>query len=91
MTTTVNYEGASYLYLAAMSILEDRNSEKGMRAVLPCNNAALILECKPDQDNRMTAYLTIDPHSAVEFCSFLFFDLSLKYIKKPLYVLAILL
>jgi hypothetical protein len=32
-----------------------------------------------------------DPHSAVEFCSFLFFDLSLKYIKKPLYALAILL
>jgi hypothetical protein len=32
-----------------------------------------------------------NPHSAVEFCSFLFFDLSLKYIKKPLYVLAILL
>jgi hypothetical protein len=63
MTATVNYEGASFLYLAAMSILEGRNSEKGMRAVLPCNKAALIFEYKSDQDNQMAAYLTIEKNN----------------------------
>jgi hypothetical protein len=60
MTTTVTYEGASYLYQAAMFILTDINSEKEIRAVIQCNKAALIFEYKPDQDNQMVAYLTIE-------------------------------
>jgi hypothetical protein len=60
MTTTVNYEGAAYLYQVAMPILEDMNSEKVINAVLPCNKAALIFEYKPEQDNYMAAYLTIE-------------------------------
>jgi hypothetical protein len=63
MTTTVNYEGASYLYQAAMSILKGMNSEKEIRAVLPCNKAALIFEYKSDQDNQMAAYLTIEKNN----------------------------
>jgi hypothetical protein len=63
MTTTVNYENAYYLYQAAMFILEDINSEKEIRAVLQCNNAALILEYKRGQDNQMAAYLTLEKNN----------------------------
>ncbi|MDR1334534.1 MAG: hypothetical protein LBJ71_04935 [Holosporaceae bacterium] len=63
MTTTVNYEGASYLHQAAMSILKDINSEKEIGAVLQCNKAALILECKSDQGNQMAAYLVIEKNN----------------------------
>jgi hypothetical protein len=63
MTTTVNYEAASYLYQAAMFILKDINPEKEIRAVLPCNKAALIFEYKSDQGNQMAAYLTIDKNN----------------------------
>jgi hypothetical protein len=60
VTTTVNYENASCLYKAAMSILEDIDLEKEIRAELPCYNAALIFEYKREQNNQMSAYLTIE-------------------------------
>lgn len=35
-----------------------------MELVLPCgNNVALILECKPDQDNQMSTYLLISKNN----------------------------
>ena len=60
VTTTINYEGASLLHLLTMSILNDMNSEKEIKAMVSCNNAALIFEYSPDQNNQMGAYLTID-------------------------------
>jgi hypothetical protein len=50
LKTTINYEGAALLYQAAMSICNGEHSEKELRVELPCfNNAALILEYKPEQ------------------------------------------
>ena len=63
MTTTVNPDGASYLYLNAMPIIRDINPENEVKAVLDCYNAALIFEYKRDQDNQMVAYLTIDKNN----------------------------
>jgi hypothetical protein len=63
LTTTVNYENAYYLYQAAMYILKDINSEKEIRAVLPCNKADLILACKREQDDQMAVYLTIEKNN----------------------------
>jgi hypothetical protein len=60
VTTTVDYDSASCLHQVAMFILDDINSEKEIRGVLQCNNAALIFEYKREQDNQMAAYLTIE-------------------------------
>lgn len=62
LSTTVNYEGAVALYLSAMPILDGNGSQ--MELVLPCsNNATLILEYKPDQDNQMSIYLFINKNN----------------------------
>lgn len=62
LSTTVNYEGAAALYLAAMPILDGNGSQ--MELVLPCsNNTVLILEHKPDQDNQMSTYLLISKNN----------------------------
>lgn len=62
LSTTVNYEGAAALYLAAMPILDGKESQ--MELVLPCsNNVTLILEYKPDQDNQMGTYLLINKNN----------------------------
>jgi hypothetical protein len=58
--TLVNTEGATFLLLAARTILLDKKAEKGMRAVLQYNETTLILECKPEENNQMAAYLTIE-------------------------------
>jgi hypothetical protein len=63
LTTTVNYEGAFYLYQTGMSILNDINSEKEIRGVLPCYKATLIFEYKREQDNQMAVYLTIEKNN----------------------------
>jgi hypothetical protein len=63
ITTAVNCDDASYLYRVAMFILNDINSEKEIRAVLECNNAALIFEYKPDQNNQMASSLTIEKNN----------------------------
>jgi hypothetical protein len=60
ITTTVNYENASYLHQTAMLILKGINTEKEIKAELPCYNATIILEWKPDHDNQMAAYLSIE-------------------------------
>lgn len=62
LSTTVNYEGAATLYLVAMFILD--SNENQVEIVFPCiNNAILIFECKPDENNQMTAYLVIDKNN----------------------------
>lgn len=62
ISTTVNYEGAAALYLAATSILDGNKNQ--VELVLPCsNNVTLIFECKPDENNQMTACLVIDKNN----------------------------
>lgn len=62
LSTTVNYEGAAVLYLAAMPSLDGNGSQ--MELVLPCsNNTVLILEHKRDQDNQMSAYLLFNKNN----------------------------
>jgi hypothetical protein len=63
ITTTLNYENASYLHQVATFILTDTYNEEEIRAVIQCNKADLILECRPDQDNQRTAYLTIEKNN----------------------------
>lgn len=58
LSTTVNYEGAAAIYLTAMPILD--GNENQVELVLPCsNNATLIFEYKPDQNNQMSVNLFI--------------------------------
>ena len=63
VTSTINYEGASLLYQIATSILDGKNADKEINAVLQCNNATLTFEYKPDENNQMTAYLTINKNN----------------------------
>jgi len=64
LMTSANYDTASALYQLAMSIIYDINPEQEIKAVLPCNNNTnLIFEFKPDQNNQMTAYLTIEKNN----------------------------
>ena len=64
LSTSINYEGAALFILTAMSISDGIDSEKQIQAVLPCNNnAALIFEYKPDQNNQWGAYLTINKNN----------------------------
>ena len=59
ITATVNYEGAYYLYEAAMSIVNDTNPKNEKRAVLERGDTRIFLEHIRDQNNLMRAYLTI--------------------------------
>ena len=64
LSTTINHEGASFFYLTAMSILNGKDSENQVEAVLSCsNNTSIILEYKPDQSNQMSAYLVISKNN----------------------------
>jgi hypothetical protein len=59
LSTSINYGGASLFWLAAKRILEEGTDQ--VEVILPCNNnAALILEYKPDENGQMKAFLTID-------------------------------
>ena len=62
VTTTINYEGASLLYQIAISILNGKNSENEIKAVLQCNNAALIFDYV-SEGSQMVAYLSIDKNN----------------------------
>ena len=56
LSTSVNYEEAAFFYLTAMSILEGKNADKEISAVLPRNNATLTFEYKPDQNNQIISF-----------------------------------
>lgn len=61
LSTSVNFEGASYLYLTSVSILRGDDSTEQIEATLPCkNNASLTLSYMPDENNHMAAYLVIN-------------------------------
>ena len=64
LVTSVNYEGASLLYQVAMSIVNGLNTDKEVKVEVQCNNNTnLTFEYKPDQNNQMVAYLTIDKNN----------------------------
>ena len=60
ITATVNYEGASYLYEVARSIVNDTNPENEKSARLERGETTIILEYKRAHNNRMVAYLVIE-------------------------------
>ena len=50
--------------MQASRILDGQNSDEPIEVVLPCNNGtSLIFEYKPDQNNQMSAYLTINKNN----------------------------
>lgn len=58
-STTVDYEGAAALYLAAKSILN--GDERPTQLILPRGHqATLIFKYEPDERNQMWAYLILD-------------------------------
>jgi hypothetical protein len=62
LSTSVNYDAASFFYLIAKQIIEGEATQ--MWAELPClNNAALIFEHKPDENNQMATYLVINKNN----------------------------
>lgn len=62
LSTSVNYDSAAFLYLAAMSILDGKEEE--IEAVLQCsNNTTLLFEYKPDENNQMASYLVINKNN----------------------------
>jgi hypothetical protein len=62
LSTSVNYNAAAFLYIAATLILDGKEDE--IEAVLPCGvNTSLIFEYKPDENNQMTAWLAIDKNN----------------------------
>jgi len=61
LATTITYEDAALLYYIARSIVDGKNSQITMKAVIPSyKNAAIRFDYKPDQNNQMWAYLAID-------------------------------
>ena len=60
LSTSINYEGAALLCLAATPIINGENSDKEIKVVVQCNNATLTLDYQADQNNQMTAFLTIN-------------------------------
>ena len=62
MTTTINYEGAAFLFQIALDILMGIDADKEVRAVLPCNNTNITFEYRPDENYQMTAYLTLNDY-----------------------------
>jgi hypothetical protein len=62
-STTVNYEAAAFLYISAMSIINDKQDYT--EAVLQCNkNATLTFRHRSDTDNQMETYLIIEKNNA---------------------------
>jgi hypothetical protein len=63
LSTSIRYEGAAFFWLIAMPIQEGKQ-EKQINAVFRCGkNASLLFEYKPDENNQMAAYLTINKNN----------------------------
>jgi hypothetical protein len=69
LSTSVNPEGAAFFHIHATRILDGKYSEEQVEVVLPCNNgASLTFEYKPDENNQMSAYMTINKNNeAIRF------------------------
>jgi len=63
-STSINSEGAAFFYVQASRILDDRYSGEQVEVVLQCNNSAsLTFEYKPDENNQMSAFMTINKNN----------------------------
>jgi len=69
LSTSINPAGAAFFYMQASRILDCRHSGGQVEVVLPCNNgASLTFEYKPDENNQMSAYITINKNNdAIRF------------------------
>ena len=64
--TSVDHQGAGCLYIVIKRILEGMAADKQVEAILLCrNNAKLVFEWKPCEDDRMRAYLSIHKNNKV--------------------------
>lgn len=59
VSTTINDESVASLYFLSKSILEGKQCNP-LQYVIDCNNAKLIFEYRPDPNNKMRAYLSIE-------------------------------
>jgi len=63
-STSINPERAAFLYMQASRILDCRHSGEQVEAVIPCNNgASLTFQYKPDENNQMSAFITINKNN----------------------------
>ena len=69
LSTSVNPDGAAFFYMHASRILDCRHSWEQVEVVLPCNNnTTLTFEYKRDENNQMSAFMTINKNSkAIRF------------------------
>ena len=69
LSTSINIEGAAFFYKQASRIIDCRHSEELVEIDFPCNKgASLIFEYKPDENNQMSAFLTINKNNqAIKF------------------------
>ena len=64
LSTSINPEKAAFFYMQTSRIIDGIDSEKSIETVLPCNNGTtLTFEYKPDEDNQMRTYLTINKNN----------------------------
>ena len=65
-STSINPEGAAFFYMQASRILDCRHSGEQVEVVLPCNNNTILtFEYKPDENNQMSAFMTINKNNVV--------------------------
>ena len=78
LSASIRYEGAAFFWLIALPILEGKQ-ERPIEAILKCGkNASLLFEYKPDENNQMTAYLTINKNNEMIPFKFLTHEYKVK-------------
>jgi hypothetical protein len=71
LSTSVNPDRAAFFYVQASRIIDGKNPEEQIEAVLPCyNGTTLTFAYKPNENNQMVAYLVINKNN--EMISFKF-------------------
>ena len=64
LSTSLNPDGAAFFYLQASRILDGKDSGELVEVVLPCSNGTtLTFEYKPDGNNQMSTFLTINKNN----------------------------
>lgn len=60
VTTTVNYDGAAALYIAATHIIDGKQGSNGMQLIVSCaQGSSLILERREGQNGQMETFFVI--------------------------------
>jgi hypothetical protein len=64
LSTSIYHDSAAFFYLQASRILDGKDSGEPIEVVLPCNNdTTLTFEYRPDENNQMSTYLTINKNN----------------------------